>query len=156
MGRSWLMWWALLVALYLLLADSVAVPELATGAIAAAVGATGAVVVRRRRQVLLCGRPAWLRAVWRPALALVTDVWPLARVLVERGVLRRGEGALVEVPFAATSDGAEDTARRAVTEALGTLGPNTLVVEIDTDRGVLVAHQLRPTKDPASRAAPLP
>jgi multisubunit Na+/H+ antiporter MnhE subunit len=156
MGRSWLTWWALLAGLYLLLDDNVALPELAVGAVAAAVGATGAVLVRRRRQVLLRGRMRWLRAAWRPALALVTDVWPLARVLVERGVLRRGEGVLVEVPFSATSDGPEDTAKRALTEALGSLGPNTIVVEIDTERDVLVAHQLLATKDPASRATPLP
>jgi hypothetical protein len=62
---------------------------------------------------------------------------------------------LVEIPFAATSDGPEDTARRAVTEALGTLGPNTIVVRIDTDRGMVVAHQLVATSDPGARAAPL-
>jgi multisubunit Na+/H+ antiporter MnhE subunit len=88
---------------------------------------------------------------------LVGDVWPLARVLVARGVLRRaGAGALVEIPFAATSDGPEDTARRAVTEALGTLAPNTIVVRIDTERGVVVAHQLLATGDAGARAAPLP
>src|SRR5919108_627956 len=153
MHRSWLTWWAVLAALYLLIDDNVAWPELAVGAVAAAVGATGAVLVRRRRRDLVRGRVGWVRAAWRPALPLVTDIWPLARVLVERGVLRRGEGALVEVPFTATSDGPEDTARRALTEALGSLAPNTIVVEIDTERDVLVTHQLHATGDPGARAA---
>src|SRR5919197_2411085 len=100
---SWIAWWALLAALYLLLADNVAVPELAVGAAAAAIGATGAVLVRQQRQVLLRPRARWLRGAWRPLIGLVGDLVPLARVLVERGILRRGGGGgLAGVPFEAT------------------------------------------------------
>jgi multisubunit Na+/H+ antiporter MnhE subunit len=152
----WLTWWAILAALYLLIDDSVLVPELAVGAFAAAVGATGATLVHRQRVLLMRGELRWLRAVGRPLAGLVGDLWPLARALVERGVLRRpGTGVSVEIPFDATTDGPHDTARRAVTEALGTLAPNTIVVRIDTDRRVVVAHQLVPTDDPARRATPL-
>jgi multisubunit Na+/H+ antiporter MnhE subunit len=152
----WLTWWAILAALYLVIDDSVLVPELVVGAFAAAVGATGATLVHRERVVLLRGELRWLGAVPRGLAALVGDLWPLVRVLVQRGLLRRGGGGVtVEVPFDATTDGPRDTARRAATEALGTLAPNTIVVRIDTDRGVLVAHQLAPTDDPARRASPL-
>ena len=152
----WLSWWLILAALYLLIDDSVLVPELVAGAVAAAVGATGATLVHRERQVLLRGELRWLRPVPRALAGLVGDLWPLARVLVQRGLLRRGgAGVTVEVPFEATGDGSRDTARRAATEALGSLAPNTIVVRIDTDRGVVVAHQLLPTDDPARRATPL-
>jgi multisubunit Na+/H+ antiporter MnhE subunit len=152
----WLTWWLILAALYLLIDDTVQAPELVAGAIAAAAGATGATLVHRERQVLLRGDWRWLRAAWRPLLGLVADLWPLARALVARGVLRREErGVLVEVPFDATGDGPDDTARRVVTEALGSLAPNTIVVRVDTDRGRVVAHQLVPTDDPARRATPL-
>jgi multisubunit Na+/H+ antiporter MnhE subunit len=152
----WSTWWAILAALYLLIDDSVLAPELAAGALAAAIGATGATLVHRQRGVLLRGDMRWLPAAGRQLLGLVGDLWPLARVLVQRGLLRRaGTGALVEVPFDATTDGPRDMARRAATEALGTLAPNTIVVRIDTDRGMVVAHQLAPTDDPAGQAAPL-
>jgi len=152
----WLSWWLILAALYLLIDDSALVPELVAGAVAAAIGATGATLVHRERQVLLRGELRWLRAIPRVLVDLVGDLWPLARALVQRGLLRRGgAGVIVEVPFGATSDGPRDTARRAATEALGTLAPNTIVVRIDTDRGVLVAHQLVPTDDPDRRASPL-
>jgi multisubunit Na+/H+ antiporter MnhE subunit len=155
--RVWMTWWVLLAAMYLLLADSVVPLELVAGTVAAAVGATGAALVHRERRVRLRGNPRWLWAAGRPLAGLVGDVWPLARVLVARGVLRRaGAGVLVEIPFAATSDGPEDTARRAVTEVLGTLGPNTIVVRIDRERGVVVAHQLLATSDAGARATPLP
>ena len=152
----WLTWWAILAALYLLLDDSVLVPELAVGAFAAAVGATGATLVHRERVVLMRGEARWLRVVPGQLVGLFADLWPLARVLVQRELLRRsGAGATVGVPFDATTDGPRDTARRAATEALGTLAPNTIVVRIDTDRDVLVAHQLVRTDDPARRASPL-
>jgi multisubunit Na+/H+ antiporter MnhE subunit len=152
----WASWWLILAALYLAIDDSVLVPELVVGAFAAAVGATGATLVHRERRVLLRGELRWLRAMPRALAGLVGDLWPLARVLVQRGLLRRGgAGVTVEVPFDATGDSPRDTARRAVTEALGSLAPNTIVVRIDADRDVLVAHQLVPTDDPARRASPL-
>jgi multisubunit Na+/H+ antiporter MnhE subunit len=152
----WLTWWVILAALYLLIDDSALIPELVVGAFAAAVGATGATLVHRERVVLMRGEARWLRAAGRQLAGLFADLWPLARVLVERGLLRRGAaGATVEIPFDATTDGPRDTARRAATEALGTLAPNTIVVRIDTDRGVVVAHQLLPTDEPARRATPL-
>jgi multisubunit Na+/H+ antiporter MnhE subunit len=150
--RVWMTWWVLLAALYLLIDDSVLVPELAVGALAGAMGATGATLVHRERGMLLRGDRRWLRALWGPLLGLVTDLRPLVRALPRRG----GSGALVEVPFDATTDSPRDTARRALTEALGTLAPNTIVVRIDTDRGVVVAHQLVPTDDPAAQATPVP
>ena len=152
MRRVWLTWWVLLAALYVLIDDSVLLPELVAGALAAAIGATGATLVHRERQVLLKGGVRWLRALWRPLAGLVADLWPLLRALPRRG----GTGGMVEIPFDATTDGPRDTARRALTEALGTLAPNTIVVRIDTDRGVVIAHQLVSTDDPAAGATPVP
>jgi multisubunit Na+/H+ antiporter MnhE subunit len=78
-------------------------------------------------------------------------------VLVVRGLLRGGEeGTLVEVRFTATSDEPDDLTHRAVTQALGSLAPNTVVVDVDKARGVLLAHQLSHTPDVAGKAAPLP
>jgi multisubunit Na+/H+ antiporter MnhE subunit len=152
MRRVWLTWWVLLAALYVLIDDSVLLPELVVGALAAAIGATGATLVHRERQVLLKGDVRWLRALWRPLAGLVADLWPLLRALPRRG----GTGGMVEIPFDATTDGPRNTARRALTEALGTLAPNTIVVRIDTDRGVVIAHQLVSTDDPAAGATPVP
>ena len=152
MRRVWLTWWVLLAALYVLIDDSVLLPELVVGALAAAIGATGATLVHRERQVLLKGDVRWLRSLWRPLAGLVGDLWPLLRALPRRG----GTGGMVEIPFDATTDGPRDTARRALTEALGTLAPNTIVVRIDTDRGVVIAHQLVSTDDPAAGATPVP
>jgi multisubunit Na+/H+ antiporter MnhE subunit len=155
--RAWLIWWTLLAALWLALVDTVAAPELVAGAVAAAIAATGAVVVRGQRRVLLRPRAAWVRHAAGPVRRLVTDLGPLAIALWRRGVRRADEhGAIVEVPYTAVELEPEATAHRVFTQALGSLGPNTLVVGVDAERRVLLVHELAPTGDPAARATPLP
>jgi multisubunit Na+/H+ antiporter MnhE subunit len=155
--RAWLMWWVLLAALWLALVDTVLVPELAAGAVAAAVAATGAVIVRQQRRLLLKPRAAWIRSAGRPLVRTVTDLVPLARALWRRGVMRRAEhGSLAEVPYAAVGDTPDDATHRAFTQALGSLAPNTIVVGVDRDRQVMLVHQLVPTDDPAADSKPLP
>jgi hypothetical protein len=145
MVRAWLTWFVLLYALYVLLADNTVLPELVVGVVAAAVGATGAVVVRQQRARLLRPRARMLTGAWRPLLGVFADLVPLTRVLVTRGILRHpGEGRLEETPFTPLSDSGEDAAERALAEALGSLAPNGIVVGIDHERGVLVTHRLRP------------
>jgi multicomponent Na+:H+ antiporter subunit E len=156
-GRAWVVWWGLLAALWLALVDTVVVPELLAGAAAAAIAATGAVLVRGQRRLLLRPRAAWLRAVPGALLRAVTDLRPLLAALWRRGIRRRDErGALVEVPYAAVADDPTAAAHRALTQALGTLAPNTIVVDVDRRRRKLLVHQLVPTDDPAAAAKPLP
>ena len=146
----------LCAALWLALVDRVQPAELVTGVVAAGLGATAAVLVRQQRETLVRVRARWLRSAWQPALALIGDLWPLARTLVCRGVLRRdATGTVHALPFAMVADDPEDAAFRVLTAALGSLGPNTIVLEIDVDARLLYAHQLVSTPDPASRAMPL-
>jgi len=154
--RAWAIWWILCAALWLALVDRVKLDEMVAGALAAALGATAAVLVRQQRRALLRPRLRWLRGAWRPVLALFADLWPLAKALAVRGVLRRGGvGRLSELRFDAAGGDPRQAAYRVLTAALGSLGPNTIVLEIDAERGRLIAHQLVPTADPERRAMPL-
>jgi multisubunit Na+/H+ antiporter MnhE subunit len=153
--RAWVAWWVLGAALWIALFDNVPLSELAAGVVAASLGATAAVLVRQQRRMVIRPRPSWLRPGLRAAAALVTDLAPAARALVTRGVLRRPvTGTLHVLPFAATGDDPESAALRVLTATLGSLGPNTIVVDIDTGSGTLYAHQLV-TSDPAGSALPL-
>jgi multisubunit Na+/H+ antiporter MnhE subunit len=154
--RAWLIWWILCAALWLALIDRVAIAELLTGVVAAAIGATAAVLVRQQRDTVIRPRARWLPAMGRAALSLVTDLWPLGRALVGRGVLRRGDaGTVHELRFDAVGDDPESAAFRVLTATLGSLGPNTIVLDIDLEAHVLYAHQLVPERDPARSALPL-
>jgi multisubunit Na+/H+ antiporter MnhE subunit len=155
--RAWLVWWALLTALWLALVDTVVVPELVAGAVGAAIAATGAVLVRGRRAVLLRPRAAWLPGGLRALGRFGPDLLKLATALWRRGVRRGDErGRLVEVPYGAVGDDPEAAAHRALTEALGSFSPNGIVVDVDRDRRVLLVHELVATDDPAAGARPLP
>jgi hypothetical protein len=119
--KAWFAWWPALFALYLLLVGTLTPPELVVGAVAASVGATGAVLVRPRLP-----RP---RLALRPLLALFPDALRLAWVL-----LARRPGRFEEAPL---EGGAE-------AEALGSLAPCTIVVAVDRERGVALTHRLAP------------
>lgn len=154
--RAWVAWWVVLGALWIALVDQVALAELLVGAAAVSIGATGAVLVRRQREMLLRPRARWALVALRTVPSLATDLVPLARALWRRGVLGRDEpGAIVDLPYAAFEQTREHAAHRALTEALGSLGPNTVVVDLDEEHGVLRAHQLVPSSDPAAAAEPL-
>jgi hypothetical protein len=113
--------------------------------------------VRGQRRTLLRPRAAWIGPAARVAVRAVGDLAPLGRALWERGIRRRpGTGRLVEVPYAAVGDGPEAAAHRAFTQAIGSIAPNTTVVDVDRERGVVVVHQLVATDDPAAEAKPLP
>jgi multisubunit Na+/H+ antiporter MnhE subunit len=155
--RAWCVWWLLCAALWLALVDRAALDELLTGVVAAALGATAAVLVRQQRTTVLRPRASWLRSAWwRQPLALVRDVAPLTRALVTRGILRRPQsGAITTHRFDAVADDPRQAAYRVLTATLGSLGPNTIVLHVDPDARVLYAHQLVPDADAAERAMPL-
>jgi hypothetical protein len=146
-ATAWAWWWLVLFALYLVLVDSVVGPELVAGTLIAALGATGAVLVRRNRPFVLRPRLRWLRGAWRPLLGVFGDLVPLARALVRGGLGGRPpRSGYVELPLepSGAHDDREAASHQALTEILGSLAPNTVVVEVDTDRAVVVAHRLEP------------
>jgi multisubunit Na+/H+ antiporter MnhE subunit len=135
--RAWLAWWPLLTVLWLVLADSRRLEEIIAGVVVGALGATASVIVRAQRDVILRPRPRWVLDALRTFGRWPRDLWALARALPSRPT-----GRIVEEPFEATGEDPRSAARRALAVVGGTLAPNSIVVEIDADRGVLVRHDL--------------
>jgi hypothetical protein len=135
--RAWLIWWVLLTALFIALEDSRRLEVLVLAAIVGAFGATAAVIVRARREVLMRPRARWILAALRNLLR-----WPADLVALTGALVRRPRGRIVEEQFSATGEDPESVARRVLAIAGGSLAPNSIVVGIDADRGVLVRHEL--------------
>jgi hypothetical protein len=135
--RAWLCWWVLLTALYVALTDTRRPQELGAAVVIGALGAVAATLVRARREVVLRPRPRDLLAIWDGVRR-----WPRDLVLLIRALAAREPGRVVEVPFAATGEDPRSAARRALAVAGGSLAPNSIVIEIDAERGVLVRHEL--------------
>ena len=140
-------WWISLAALWLALDDTVALPELITGAVAAALGAIAAEVVHSQNLVRVRLRRRWLTHAWRPLVQLFPDTARVLAVLLRQLVLRRPpRGEFRAVPFRYGYQGAAyDTTRRALAKGAGSFAPNSYVVGVDAERELLLVHQLDPT-----------
>jgi hypothetical protein len=139
---TWLGWWAAMFVLYLALVDTRQHPELALGALVAAVAASAAVGIRSARKLRGSLDPSLLRAVPVAGWRFVVESFLILGYLVARVVGRAGPGRFRTAPFRHGDDGRRDVARRALSEAVGSLAPNTIVVGIDPDRNLILVHQL--------------
>jgi multisubunit Na+/H+ antiporter MnhE subunit len=142
--RFWLAWWAICMGLWMLLVFNTQAAEIVLGAIAAAVAATGAELVRSRGYVPFSPDLRWSRALLGLPRAVVVDTWRMAMLLVAHYLRGKPiEGSFRIVHFACgPPDDARDQARLAVSQWLGGVSPNTYVLGIDERRHVAVVHQL--------------
>jgi multisubunit Na+/H+ antiporter MnhE subunit len=145
-----------LAAIWLWLDDTVATPELVTGAVSAALAATVAEFVLAKAAPAVRFRIRWLRQVWRLPLAAVADLGRLTHVLVLSLLGRRAPGGRFRAYrfSAGSADNPEDVGRRALAKLAGSFGPNTVVVGIDAERDLILVHQLEPD-DSVRSADPL-
>jgi hypothetical protein len=135
----------------LVLVGKVNPSELVAGALAAAAGARMAAAVRAQGLVLFRPRVRWALGLWWLPLRAALDVGTLA-VVLWRSLLGRGSvgGSFRAVPFRAVGDDPEEIARRVVVECAGSFAPNTYVLDVDMERGLVLFHQLSPDGDPKS------
>ncbi|HEY0517480.1 MAG TPA: hypothetical protein VGD00_10195 [Solirubrobacteraceae bacterium] len=133
-------------ALYLLLIDTSSLPELYAGAVVTALAAIAFAAAVEQGGIELAAPRRLGRAVWGALARIPPDI---ARVsvaaLAQLAAPAQQRGALRAVPFRQAAGGGKNAARRAAAEALGSLAPNTIVIGVDVQRGLLLVHQLTPT-----------
>jgi hypothetical protein len=142
--RAWLIWWALLMALWIIVDDSVDTDELLVGAGAAVLAALLAQLAGR--QTVALGMPSgWLRALARLPADVVRDTWivfgALARTLVRRSA---PASAFRQLPVSYGAQTPTGRLRRGFVIGVRSFAPNTFALGIDADRDVMVVHQLEP------------
>jgi hypothetical protein len=134
---------ALGAAFYMVLIDTVDLPELYAGI--GAVLLAGAAYEAARRQGIAEARVSlrWVRWGWRVIASIPRQIaWVSWQALAQLVAPREARGSLRAVPFRAGGDGSGDVGRRALAEGLGSLAPNTIVIGIDGERDLLLVHQL--------------
>jgi hypothetical protein len=143
--RTWLVWWTLCAALWLVLDDTLALPELVDGAVAAAIGASAATLVRARSHVQFAAQPGWARYGWRPLVHLVSDLPELTRTLA--GALAGGDrepGRVRTVDFSVATGDRARAAQVAVASIAGSVAPSTVIIAVDEEGEQLIFHELTP------------
>lgn len=131
---------------YFLLIDTASLPEVyvLTGV---ALGCAVAFELAREQGFAESAiNPMWLLTAWRVALKIPWDIALLCGdALAQLVAPRQTRGVFRAAPFGATDKTTTDTGRRALTEWVGSLSPNTIVVGVDTERQLVLVHQLRRT-----------
>jgi multisubunit Na+/H+ antiporter MnhE subunit len=146
----WLLAWLAAAALWMLLADSVVLPELVAGAAVAALAATAFEIVRRQRVAAQALRPDLVARIWRVLVRVVPDIGRLTRAALAQLIRPQPvRGRVLSLPFGHTEDDPDARALRAVAVGLGSIAPNTVVIGVDPDSGLLLVHQLEPTRRPS-------
>jgi hypothetical protein len=146
---AWSLGWCAAGAFYLLLIDITDLPELLVGAGAAVLAATGGELARQQGIVGESIRLRWLLRAHRPLLKVPGDILHVCAIAL-RGLVRREPhtGAFRVAPFARAGEERHQHGRAALAEALGSFAPNTMIIGIDEDRELILAHQLHRTGGP--------
>ncbi|MGZ4296408.1 MAG: hypothetical protein ACXVE4_04675 [Solirubrobacteraceae bacterium] len=134
----------LAAAFYMVLIDTVDLPELyaAIGAVLVA----GAAYEAARRQGVGEARvsPRWLLRSGRVVASIPRQIaWLSSEAMAQLVHPQDARGTLRAVRFRAGGDDSSDVGRRALAESLGSLPPNTIVIGIDGESDLLLVHQLR-------------
>jgi len=128
---------------YLLLIDTVSLPELYA---MCGVLVLAAVAYESSRELGFTEatiRARWLRYAWRALLRIGLDMVVVCMDAIAQVAQRSpARGEFRAVPFQG-GDGTADHGGAALAELWGSLAPNTIVIGVDSDRGLLIVHQLR-------------
>ena len=143
--RFAVLWWVALGGWWLILVGTNAGLEEIAAACAATLGTLLALALRSQGLTRYGFEPAWIVKVltfpWNVLRELGIVFWVLflhvARIRPVRSVYRAP-------PFPAGGADPTSRGRRALAAAFDAVSPNTLPVDIDTDRGVVLRHELDP------------
>jgi multisubunit Na+/H+ antiporter MnhE subunit len=142
-ASSVLVSWAALAGFWLLIVGTAPRLELAAALAAASIGVGSVAAVRLLDRRRFRVEPRALAPGLRALGAIVPDFGRLSldvgRALVQR---RRLSGQYVATRFPAMRADAAVGGRRALAEALGSIAPGTIVVDVDRERGEMLVHRL--------------
>jgi hypothetical protein len=145
--RFAVLWWLALGGWWVLLVGTNAGIELVAGACAAALGTAFALWIRAQRLLPFRFEPRWLfktaKVPWKVVEELAVVLWALA---LHMSGARTVHAAYRAFPFPAGRADAVSAGRRAVATLADSVSPNTLPLDMDCDRGLVLRHELDPRR----------
>jgi hypothetical protein len=145
--RFAVLWWLALGGWWLLLVGTNTGLELIAAGCAAGIGTAFAVGLRKQRLLRFRFEPRLLartaKAPWHVVRELGVVFWALALHVTRVRSVRSSYRAL---PFPAGRADAVSAGRRAVLALAAAISPNTLPLDLDCERGVVLRHELDPRR----------
>lgn len=140
--------WAGFLALWLLFVSNVSLAELAAGAVGSAIALVA--LDRSLRADPLCFHPRahWLLQTLRIPGMFLNGLAALFEVLMRRLQGKRWNAGFQLVRFPGGGSTPRDGARRAMAVLLLATPPNSLVIDIDMERNLVMFHQAKKTAVP--------
>lgn len=136
-----------LCGLWVLLVENFYPSELLAGGAAAVIATLAGARAVQGEQRFATVLGAEIKAAWRLPFSMVQDsLLVFGAVLGARLSRRPLRSAFRELPFDVGDDDADAAGRRAIAVARQSFAPNTTVLGFDTQRNVMVVHQLVPTR----------
>jgi multisubunit Na+/H+ antiporter MnhE subunit len=145
--RSWIGQWLVYLALWFVLTGTLSLAELALGVFCAALAATAGEIVWAEPLARFTGDLHYVAQAWRLPKYAFTGTWEILVVLAKHLSGREQAHSLLRaLQFdAGRVDDEHDATRRALAVTYTTMTPNFVIIGIDSERGLMLFHQLTPT-----------
>lgn len=148
LGLSLLSAWAGFIGLWFLFVYQLSLIELAAGAAAAALTVVAMRVSLRAVPLRFKPEARWLSRSFNLPVTVVKDMVVLLRALA-RLVMRKKIPSLFQVThFGAIADNPRANAKRVLAVAFTSVSPNSIVIGINRENGLLLFHELEKTSLP--------
>jgi hypothetical protein len=131
--------------LWLIYTNNPGYREMIAGTVAALLATVGVVVFGAHGKIRFRLRAIDVLQVIRLPAYVVTDTAKLLRAIGEQMWGRRGAPSCIEaVEFDALGNDASSAGRRALAVTYGTISPNSVLVGVVTEQGLLLYHRIQP------------
>jgi hypothetical protein len=148
----WLACWVLLVGYYFLLVAKPSWAETSAAIVGAALAATAVLVTKRAGELRFQVRAPWLARLGRLPWRVLADSGLVLAALWRQLIVRRPvRGSFRTIPFDPGGQDPASAGRRALVIMGMSLAPNSYVVGMDRERGLLLVHQLVSSPQPPGR-----
>jgi len=141
--RTWAIEFLLMMALWFVFVGQVEPAEALVGVAAAALAATGDMVIRRGLFTRYILKGQWVFELLRLPGYVVAGTAIIYKVLCRRLLLgRQPRSRLQSLPFHSRGPTAESAARSALALAIVNISPNTIAIGIDKQDESMLVHQI--------------
>ena len=144
----WLLYFAVSFCLWLLFVNTTHKHELWLAAASSVITASAAEIVRALPFADFRPRLVWLLQAWREPWYILEGCATIFWIFIKH-FFKPEPSVLREIVFDPGGPDPESAARRALAIAYTTVPPNFVVLGIDLDKRVMLAHQVSETETPA-------